>query len=87
MANVISDSGQGAIRRGVSHAAFARPTIAAPTVLIWLASVIVWAAATALVLSDASRWWLAVTIPVQALVTFSMYTVLHEVHPLHGWPA
>jgi beta-carotene hydroxylase len=78
MANDISESGLSTIRGRAPHTAFARPTIAAPTVLIWLASAIVWAAATALVLSDASRWWLAVTIPVQALMTFSMWTVLHE---------
>ena len=31
-----------------------------------------------MVLSDWSRWWLAVTIPVQGIVTFTMFTVLHE---------
>jgi fatty acid desaturase len=87
MANVIADTGQGATRRRAPHTAFARPTIAAPTVLLWLASAMVWAAATAVVLSDASRWWLAVTIPAQALVTFSMYTVLHEaIHSMVGRP-
>jgi fatty acid desaturase len=52
--------------------------IAVPTVLLWLGSAVVWVLATVVVLSDWSRWWLAVTIPVHGIVTFSMFTVLHE---------
>lgn len=67
-----------AIGRGVHDPGVTLPKIAVPTVLVWFCSVVVWAAATAVVLSDASRWWLAVTIPVQAVVTFAVFTVLHE---------
>jgi beta-carotene hydroxylase len=66
------------IARGGPDPGITVPKIAVPTVLVWLCSVAVWAAATAVVLSDASRWWLAVTIPVQALATFAVFTVLHE---------
>jgi beta-carotene hydroxylase len=55
-----------------------RPIIAVPTVLLWLGSAMVWGLATAVVLSDRSRWWLAVTIPAQGIVSFTMFTVLHE---------
>lgn len=72
------ESEVGAIGRGVPDPGITRPKIAVPTVLVWLCSVVVWAAATAVVFSDASRWWLAATIPVQAVVTFAMFTVLHE---------
>jgi fatty acid desaturase/ferredoxin len=75
---VRSESEGAAVGRGVPDPGITLPKIAVPTVLVWLCSVVVWAAATAVVLSDASRWWLAVTIPVQALVTFAMFTVLHE---------
>jgi beta-carotene hydroxylase len=67
-----------AVRASLPASGLTRPPIAIPTVLIWLGSVVVWAASTAVVLSNASRWWLAVTIPLQALVTFSMFTVAHE---------
>jgi fatty acid desaturase len=77
-APVFCESKSAAIPRAVPKPGITRPTIAVPTILIWLGSIVVWAAATAVVLSDASRWWLAVTVPTQALVTFSMFTVLHE---------
>ncbi len=67
-----------AIGHRIPHPGVTLPKIAVPTVLVWLCSVVVWAAATAVVLSDASRWWVAVTIPVQAVVTFAVFTVLHE---------
>jgi beta-carotene hydroxylase len=75
---VVYESEVAAIRRAAPSAGIKRPTIALPTVLIWLGSIVVWAAATAVVLSAANRWWLGVTIPVQAFVTFSMFTVLHD---------
>jgi beta-carotene hydroxylase len=67
-----------AIRRRVPDPNVGPPRLAVPTVMVWLDSFAVWAAATAVVLSDVSRWLLVATIPVQAVVTFSMFTVLHE---------
>jgi fatty acid desaturase len=64
--------------RGFPAPRFARPTIAVPTVLVWLGSFVAWSAATAAVLCGVSPWWFVVTIVVQGLVTFSMFTVLHE---------
>jgi beta-carotene hydroxylase len=66
---------------------FARPTIALPTVLVWLGSFVAWSAATTAVLCGVSPWWLVVTIVVQSLATFSMFTVLHEsIHYTVGRP-
>ena len=67
-----------AARRGVPNPGIGLPKIALPTALVWFASLALWIAATLVVLSDASRWWLLLTIPVHAFVTFSMFTVLHE---------
>jgi ferredoxin-NADP reductase/fatty acid desaturase len=67
-----------AIRRGVSDPDVAPPTVAIPTVVTWLGSIAAWTGATAAILGGVSRGWLAVTIPLQAFVTFSMFTVLHE---------
>lgn len=76
-----------AISRGLPAPRFARPTIALPTVLVWLGSFVAWSAATAAVLCGVSRWWLVVTIVVQSLVTFWMFTVLHEsIHYTVGRP-
>jgi len=72
------ESDAAAIRRCVPDPSITLPKIAVPTVLVWLGSAAAWAAATAVVLSDVTRWWVAVTIPIQAFVTFSMFTVLHE---------
>jgi beta-carotene hydroxylase len=47
----------------------------------------VWLAATAVVLSDLNRWWLAITIPAHAAVTYAMFTVLHDsIHYAIGRP-
>lgn len=76
-----------AIPRGPLAPRFVRPTIAVPTVLVWLGSLVAWLGATAAVLCGVSRWWLAVTIVVQGLVTFSMFSVLHEaIHHTVGRP-
>ncbi|MBV8785618.1 MAG: fatty acid desaturase [Mycobacterium sp.] len=76
-----------AIPRGFPPPRFARPSIALPTVLVWLGSFVAWWTATAAVLYGVSRWWLVVTIVVQSLVTFSMFTVLHEsIHHTVGRP-
>jgi fatty acid desaturase len=63
---------------GVADPGLTLPRIAVPTVLIWLGSLVWWVAATAVVLSDLPRWWLAVTIPAHTLVTYAMFTVLHD---------
>lgn len=68
----------GAGRRPVAIRVIIRPMIAVPTVLLWLGSAVVWGLATAIVLSGWSLWWLAITIPVQGVATFTMFTVLHE---------
>jgi beta-carotene hydroxylase len=73
--------------RGFPPPKFVRPTIAMPTVLLWLGSFVVWWAATAAVFCGVSPWWLPVTVVVQGLVTFSMFTVLHEsIHHVVGRP-
>lgn len=82
------DVGAGAaIPRSFPAPRFARPTVAVPTVLVWLGSFAAWCAATAAVLCGVSWWWLVVTIAVQSLVTFSMFSVLHEsIHHTVGRP-
>ncbi len=73
--------------RGVADPGVPLPKIAIPTVLIWFGSLVLWVAATAVVLSDLSRWWLVVTIPAHALVTYAMFTVLHDsIHYAVGRP-
>jgi beta-carotene hydroxylase len=63
------------------------PWIAIPTMLIWLGSAVVWVAATAVVLSDLSCWWLMLTIPAHVFVTYAMFTVLHDsIHRTVGRP-
>ncbi|WP_343602215.1 fatty acid desaturase [Mycobacterium sp.] len=59
--------------RGGSHAA-----VAVPTVLLFLGSVGGWLAAAAVALTGSSHRWLAVTIPVQALLVCPLFTVAHE---------
>lgn len=54
------------------------PTVALPTLGIFFGALALWIGATWLVLSDVSPWWLLLTIPVHATVTFMMFTVLHE---------
>jgi beta-carotene hydroxylase len=83
-----NDAGEvAAIPRGFRPPKFARPTIAMPTVLLWLGSFVVWCAATAAVLCGVGPGWLVVTIVIQGLVTFSMFTVLHEsIHHIVGRP-
>ena len=73
--------------RGFPPPKFTRSTVAMPTVLLWLGSFVVWCAAAAAVLCEVNRWWLVVTIVIQGLTTFSMFTVLHEsIHHLVGRP-
>jgi fatty acid desaturase/ferredoxin len=80
-------SGPVVVHRGASDPGLTLPKIAIPTVCIWFGSLAVWLAATAVVLSDLSRWWLLVTIPAHALVTYAMFTVLHDsIHYSVGRP-
>jgi ferredoxin-NADP reductase/fatty acid desaturase len=73
-----SESEAAAARRSVPDPGISLPRIAAPTALVWVVSLTVWIAATYVELGDFSRWWLCLTIPTHAFVTFSMFTVLHE---------
>ncbi|MFC9256715.1 fatty acid desaturase [Amycolatopsis thailandensis] len=52
------------------------PVVSVPTVLLFTGGLMVWIGATWLVVNDAAPLW--VTIPLHALVTFTMFTVLHE---------
>ncbi|WP_410658297.1 fatty acid desaturase [Amycolatopsis sp. lyj-112] len=52
------------------------PVVSVPTVLLFVGGAMVWAGATWLVVNGAAPLW--VTIPLHALVTFTMFTVLHE---------
>lgn len=83
-----TDAGEvAAIPRGFPAPRFARPTIAVPTVLVWLGSFVAWCAATTAVLCGVSHWWLMVTIIVQSLLTVSMFIVSHEsIHRTVGRP-
>ncbi|HZA10852.1 MAG TPA: fatty acid desaturase [Mycobacterium sp.] len=65
-------------RRGVPDPCITLPIFAVPTVVVFLGSATAWGAATTVVLSDASRWFLIMTIPTQAFVMFAMFNVFHE---------
>src|ERR1700712_2842066 len=79
---VLSEDEAAAVRRGVPDPGIPLPAVAAPTVALWAGSLAAWVGATLLALAaldgTVSRWWLLVTVGVHALVTFSMFTVLHE---------
>ncbi|WP_370947764.1 fatty acid desaturase [Amycolatopsis sp. cg5] len=64
------------LARGVPNPRIQLPLVASPTVLLFLGALLVWAGATWLVLADAAPLW--VTIPAHTLVSFTMFTVLHE---------
>ncbi len=63
-------------RRGLPNPRIPLPVVSVPTVLLFLGGAMVWVGATWLVVNDAGSSW--VTIPLHALVTFTMFTVLHE---------
>ncbi|WP_328810526.1 fatty acid desaturase [Rhodococcus sp. NBC_00294] len=82
---VLSEAQAAAVRNGVPDPGISLPRVAVPTAVLWAVSFAMWLTATAIVLSSASRWWLLLTIPIHAFVTFSMFTVLHEsVHHAAG---
>ncbi|WFG42279.1 fatty acid desaturase [Pseudonocardia alni] len=60
------------------------PVVALPTLALFLGSLAAWVGATALVLTGTDPWRYLVTVPVHALVTFAMFTVLHETVHLAG---
>ncbi len=63
-------------RRGVPSPRIPLPVVSVPTVLLFTGGLMVWSGATWLVVNEAAPLW--VTIPLHALVTFTMFTVLHE---------
>lgn len=78
-----------AARRAAPDPGIELPEVAVPTVLVAAASLALWLIATSLTVAVVQgrlgRGWLAVTIPALTLVTFSMFTVLHEsVHHAAG---
>ena len=78
-----------AARRAAPDPGIELPEVAVPTVLVAAASLALWLVATTLTVAVVEgrlgRGWLAVTIPALTLVTFSMFTVLHEsVHHAAG---
>lgn len=75
---VLSEDESRAIRRGVPNPQVPMPTVALPTLGIFFGALVLWIGATWLVLADVSPWWLWLSIPVHATVTFMMFTVLHE---------
>ncbi|RCW44488.1 ferredoxin-NADP reductase [Halopolyspora algeriensis] len=75
---VLSEAEAQAVRRGVPNPGIALPRAAVPTVVLFVATAGLWALATWLVLGGFGRWWLLLSIPLHALVTFAMFTVLHE---------
>ncbi|MEJ8278193.1 fatty acid desaturase [Pseudonocardia spirodelae] len=81
---VLSEDEARAIRRGVPHPRVPMPTVALPTLALLLGSAAAWAAATWWVLAGGSPWRYLVTVPVHALITFTMFTVLHETVHLAG---
>lgn len=81
---VLSEDESRAVRRGVPNPRVPMPAVALPTLGLFLGALAAWFGATWLVLADLSPWWLLLTIPVHAVVTFLMFTVLHETAHLAG---
>jgi len=79
---VLSEEEAAAVRRGVPDPGIPLPAVAWPTVALWTGSLALWVGATVLALAaldgTVSRWWLLASVPAHALVTFTMFTVLHE---------
>ncbi|MFD4194288.1 fatty acid desaturase [Amycolatopsis thermoflava] len=73
---VLSEAEARAVRRGVPDPGIPLARASAPTVVLFLASLVLWVFATWLVLGTETSAWL--TIPLHAVVTFTMFTVLHE---------
>jgi ferredoxin-NADP reductase/fatty acid desaturase len=80
---VLVEAESRAVRRGVPDPRIPLPQAAIPTVVLFVVSLVVWAGATWLVLAAHASAWL--TVPLHALVTFTMFTVVHEcVHHAAG---
>ncbi|MDT7727079.1 MAG: hypothetical protein QOI21_3655 [Actinomycetota bacterium] len=73
---VLSEAEATTVRREVPNPRIPLPPVAAPTVALFAAGVAIWVTATWLYLDDLAPVW--VTIGMHALVTFTMFTVLHE---------
>ncbi len=54
------------------------PAVALPTVCVWFGALAAFVAATWFALASSAPWRLAITVPVNVIVTFLMFTVLHE---------
>lgn len=63
-------------RHGLPNPRIPLPVVSMPTVLLFTGGAMVWAGTTWLVVNGMAPLW--VTIPLHALVTFTMFTVLHE---------
>nr|WP_211176984.1 fatty acid desaturase [Pseudonocardia acidicola] len=72
----MSEAESRAVRRGVPDPGIPLPRAAAPTIALFFGSLAVWVVATWLALGGNAPFW--VTIPLHALVTFTMFTVLHD---------
>lgn len=81
---VLSEEESRAVRRGVPDPRVPIPAVAWPTVGLFAGALTLWCGATWLVLADLSPWWLLLTVPAHAVVTFLMFTVLHETAHLAG---
>ncbi|MFC5066025.1 fatty acid desaturase [Actinomycetospora atypica] len=81
---ILSEEESRAIRRGVPHPRIPMPAVALPTLGLFVGSLLAWIGATWWVLAGESPWRYVVTVPVHALVTFAMFTVLHETVHLAG---
>ncbi|MBB3036360.1 fatty acid desaturase [Hoyosella altamirensis] len=75
-APILSEPESRAVRRGVPDPGIALPYVSIPTLGLWVASLALWVFATWLVLGAGVTAW--VTVPLHAVVTFTMFTVLHE---------
>ncbi|MHA6795558.1 fatty acid desaturase [Pseudonocardia bannensis] len=73
---VLSEAESRAVRRGVPDPGIPLPPAATPTLTLFFGSLVVWGVATWLALGEHAPFW--VTIPLHALVTFTMFTVLHD---------
>ena len=81
---VLSEDESRAVRRGVPNPRVPMPAVALPTLGLFLGALALWVGATWLALADLGPWRLVLTIPVHAVVTFLMFTVLHETAHLAG---
>ncbi|MCW4354443.1 fatty acid desaturase [Hoyosella sp. YIM 151337] len=75
-APILSEPEARAVRKGVPDPGITMPYVSLPTLALWVGSLALWIFATWLVLGAGVTAW--VTVPLHAIVTFTMFTVLHE---------